>query len=115
MFKVRDFIANEKWNFAKTYANSAPHEYIVRHKHAGTDEDFLNFVKAIELYGQTLWFFKRPNKYLYVDGRYYWTMSTAKVDDSGEVVFDYTDEHMVINRSNAKDYFISIRWKGLPK
>lgn len=115
MLNIRQFIAKNNWKFAKTYAESAPHEYIVRHKSAGTDEEFIEFAKMIETYGQKLWFFSRPNKYLYLDGRYYWTMSTNKINDNGDVKFNYDDERMVINRSNADDYFVSIRWKGLKK
>lgn len=115
MFKVRDFIAQQKWIFAKTYADKCPHEYIVRGKCAGTDEDFISMVQAIQMYGQVMWFWKRPSKYLYVDGRYYWALTDNMKIDGDNVELDYNDPTIVINRSNAKDYFISIRWKGLPK
>ncbi len=38
--EIREFINKQSWTFAKTYAEKAPHEYIVRGKHAGTDEEF---------------------------------------------------------------------------
>ena len=42
---IRDFIAKQNWVFAKTYANSAPHEYIVLSKVLGDNgkEEFLEF------------------------------------------------------------------------
>ncbi len=39
--EITDFIKKQNWIFAKTYATRAPHEYIVRGKINGTDEEFL--------------------------------------------------------------------------
>lgn len=42
--ELREFIEKQSWIFAKTYANKAPHEYIVRGRINGTDEEFMEAV-----------------------------------------------------------------------
>lgn len=37
---IRRYINKQRWIFAKTYAQFAPHEYIVKGKCAGGDEEF---------------------------------------------------------------------------
>ena len=39
--ELREFFNKQKWTYAKTYADRAPHEYIVRHKHVREDEEFM--------------------------------------------------------------------------
>ena len=115
MDNIKEFIERQDWIFAKTYAKRAPHEYIVRDNIKGTDEEFMNMVNYIQENGQTMWFWNYPNKYIYVDGHYYWVMTDNMQRNGDDVVLDYLDPTIVINRSNAKEYMISIRWKGLPK
>ena len=50
---MRDFINKQSWIFAKTYANKAPHEYIVRGRTKGTDEEFMAAVNYIQENGIT--------------------------------------------------------------
>ena len=45
--KLREFINKQSWIFAKTYANKAPHEYIIRGRINGTDEDVLKYRKDV--------------------------------------------------------------------
>lgn len=45
--EIQSFIEKQTWTFAKTYAKKAPHEYIVRHKHVGDDEEFMAMVDYI--------------------------------------------------------------------
>lgn len=115
MDKIIEFLEKQDWIFAKTYANKAPHEYIVRNKINGSDEEFMNMVNYIQENGQTMWYWSYPNKYVYIDGRYYWVMTDNMKIHGDEVSLDYSDSTIIINRSIAKDYLISIRWKGLPK
>ena len=42
--ELRQFIERESWTFAKTYADKAPHEYVVRSKQKSTDEEFMAVV-----------------------------------------------------------------------
>ena len=98
--ELRDFISRQDWIFAKTYADRAPHEYVVRHKINGTDEEFMKIVNYIREYGITMYFWNRPNKYILVDGWQYWAMG----DDKGEVI--------VLNRCDLERYKLSIAWTG---
>ncbi|MCR4850953.1 MAG: hypothetical protein K5870_06805 [Lachnospiraceae bacterium] len=51
---LRDFISRQKWIFAKTYVNRAPHEYVVRKNINGTDEEFMDIVDYIQNNGITI-------------------------------------------------------------
>ena len=117
MEEIVEFLEKQDWIFAKTYAKTAPHEYIVRGSKSikGTDEEFMNIVNYIQEYGQTMWFWSRVNKYIYLNGHYYWVMTDNMVQEGDSVTLDYSDPTIVINRSDSKDYFVSIKWKGLRK
>ncbi len=99
--EIKEFIEKQTWTFANTYADRAPHEYIVRGKHVGSDEKFLALAKFIKENGITMYFWNHPNKYIFLDGRQYWTMSDSEDDPT-----------MVINRCNLDEYKLSITWKG---
>jgi len=62
--ELREFINKQSWIFAKTYANKAPHEYIVRGRINGTDEEFMCMVNYIQENGITMHFWNHPNKYI---------------------------------------------------
>ena len=98
--KVKDFIAKQNWIFAKTYADRAPHEYVVRGKLNGTDEEFLEIVDYIQETGITMYFWNHPNKYIFVDGWQYWVMN-------GE-----DGSPLILNRCDLDAYKLSIAWKG---
>ena len=99
--KLRDFIEKQTWTFAKTYADRAPHEYIVRHKCVGEDAEFMAMADYIAESGITMYFWDHPNKYILLDGRQYWVMKDS--DD---------DPTIVINRANLDEYKLSITWRG---
>lgn len=98
---VREFVDNQSWIFAKTYANKAPHEYVVRGKINGTDDEFMSVVNYIVEKGITMHFWNHPNKYIYLDGHHYWVMRDSENDSS-----------TILNRCNTEDYKYSITWKG---
>ena len=99
--KLKDFFDKQSWIFAKTYADKAPHEYIVRGKHTGTDDEFMAAVDYILNYGITMYFWNHPNKYIFVDGHQYWVMRDGADDPT-----------TILNRCNAEEYKYSIMWKG---
>ena len=70
--ELRDFINDSKWTFAKTYASTWPHYYIVRDR---VDEDlFINLVKHIRQFGYEGPFYNKTYIYFEEDGYVYWTM-----------------------------------------
>ncbi len=99
--ELRSFISRQDWIFARTYADRAPHEYVVRHKINGTDNEFMEIADHIREYGITMYFWNRPNKYIFVDGRQYWVMG------------DEEDNAIVLNRCDLDRYKISITWTGV--
>ncbi len=76
---LRQFVADEKWIFAKTCASSWPHEYIVREK---VDEGlFVKLVKHIRANGYQGAFYKKKMTYYDEEGLVYWTMG-APVEET---------------------------------
>ena len=99
--ELRQFIERESWTFAKTYADKAPHEYVVRSKQKSTDEEFMAVVNHIAEHGITMYFWDHPNRYIFVDGYQYWVMKDSEDDPT-----------MVLNRCNLEEYKLSIEWMG---
>ena len=71
--KFIEFIASQKWIFAKTYSETAPHEYCLK-KNCETIELFNEAVQFIRDNGVKEFFFKKSFIYFYHDGYKYWTM-----------------------------------------
>ena len=89
---IEQYFNSKKWTFAKTYAEKAPHEYIVRR---GQDSKFEQAVIFIRENGFKAKFWNKEFTYLLVDGKLYWTMG-APVEDT-----------IIINRCSLDDYEIS--------
>ncbi len=70
--EIKSFISNTSWIFAKTYANTWPHEYIVQEK---VDNDlFIKLAKHIDTFGYEEYFYKKKMTYFDYDGYVYWHM-----------------------------------------
>ena len=69
---LRQFIASVIWTFAKTYAETYPHEYIVEDR---VDRDlFAKLAHHIDTHGYTDYFFNKAVIYLDYNGYTYWHM-----------------------------------------
>ncbi len=72
---ARKFVSDKKWIFAKTYAKTFPHEYIVKDNlDEKGREEFEKIVEFISNNGYQKKFFKRVYVYFEIDGFKYWTM-----------------------------------------
>jgi len=72
--ELRGFIQSCRWTFAKTYASTWPHEYIVRDR---VDEDlFVQLVQHIRTHGYEGSFYAKRITYFDEDGWVYWTMGS---------------------------------------
>ena len=66
------FIHESIWTFAKTYAQTWPHEYIVQEK---VDKDlFDKLADYIDRNGSADYFYQKQMNYLEYDGYVYWHM-----------------------------------------
>lgn len=97
MFKFKDFVATQTWIFAKTYADTSPHEYIVRSSE--NEEDFVRAVKFIRNHGFKAKFWRKEYTYYFVNGYFYWTMGSP------------ISKTKIINRCSSEKYelYISLR------
>ena len=72
--KLQQFVASCFWTFAKTYASTWPHEYIVRER---VDEGmFVLLVEHIRAHGYEDNFYAKRITYFDEDGMVYWTMGS---------------------------------------
>jgi hypothetical protein len=70
--ELKKFIEDTRWTFAKTYAATWPHEYIVQEK--VDNESFLKLAEHIDKFGYESNFYKTKQIYFDYDGRTYWHM-----------------------------------------
>jgi len=88
---INTFVVERRWQSAKTYAETAPHEYTIRDwKPKKVSQDhFDRFVQLIRQYGVIEKFWGKPNTYLYIGDWKYWTMGAP------------VNETVVVNRADA--------------
>lgn len=75
--RFRAYVREVRWQFAKTYAKSWPHEYTVRKWNPQLDEEFCRIVLFIRAKGVKEHFHKAIRPYFYIDGMKYWTMGDS--------------------------------------
>jgi hypothetical protein len=83
---VRRFIETANWRFAKTYAKTWPHEYVVRTPE--NSEMLLALARHIFEHGMEGRFYSQVRKYLHEGGKVSWSMDQTP------------DETNLINRCN---------------
>jgi len=90
----REWISKQSWIFAKTYAKTAPHEYIVKGELSSEDQEiFVDFVIYIRENGYTKKFYSKEFSYYDIDGEKYWTMGAP------------LEETIILNRDDVgNDY-----------
>ena len=85
-----DLAPTLEWIFAKTYAETAPHSYVVHGRSPGlTMDDFIRAGRVIRTFGEPGKFYHSTNLYLYCeDRRYkYWAMwSSTPVDGDADLI-----------------------------
>jgi hypothetical protein len=76
---VKAFVTGVKWIFAKTYASTWPHEYILRDR--VNQNLFIQLVQHIRTFGYEGSFYSKTFTYFDEDGMVYWTMG-APVEET---------------------------------
>ena len=69
---IKHFIKEQNWIFAKTYAETWPHEYIVQER--VDNKLFLEFANHIDQLGYEDYFYKMKQIYFDYNGFTYWHM-----------------------------------------
>lgn len=72
---VRRFVDTTKWTFAKTYAATWPHEYIVQN--AQNTAMILAIARHIFEHGVEGRFYSQVRKYHHENGKVYWSMDNT--------------------------------------
>jgi len=102
---IKAFVNQQQWTFAKTYAQTWPHEYLVRDR---VDEElFVLLVKHIRKCGYEGRFYHKTITYFDEDGMVYWTMG-APIEEttivnrcSREQTYEYRLEHGTLPGANG--------------
>lgn len=70
--EVRRFVESTRWTFAKTYAATWPHEYVVRNPENA--EQILALARHVFQHGIDGRFYGTVRKYHHEGGKVYWSM-----------------------------------------
>jgi hypothetical protein len=101
---MRKFVNSFTWTQAKTYANKAPHSYIVVKQDHPMRKEFEEVVQYIRDTGFRAYFYKKAFIYFYLDDYFYWTMGAPM----GITI--------VLNRAKISEYELidnhHWQWKG---
>ena len=96
--ELKAFVNETSWTFAKTYAKTWPHEYIVRDR---VDQSlFLALVEHIRAHGYEGRFYQRTITYYDHDGMVYWTMGAP------------VEETTIVNRCGSDETYEARRRRG---
>ncbi len=95
MDEAKAFAENHNWKFAKTYAKTAPHEYIVKYWLSDDDKVlFERFVQTIRTYSVIGYFYGHKNNYLILDDHYYWYMDCYPDNMSVDLINRTTTDYL---------------------
>jgi len=99
----REMVSKGTWIFAKTYAKTAPHEYVLRKMYSNPEFD--RMVKIIRHYGFMARYYNYPPTVYFIDREYYyWTMGAP------------VKKTIVINRASLADVTLEgNQWVRKPK
>ena len=105
--ELQAFVESTPWVFAKTYAKTWPHEYIVRDR---VDKElFLELARHIREHGYQGSFYQKPITYYDHEGRVYWTMG-GPVEETiiinrclKEQSYEYKRDHGLLPEQRAPD------------
>ena len=105
--ELASFISSVEWTWAKTYADSWPHHYIVKDR---VDEHlFQKLVLHIREHGIWEDFYKSQFKYFEQDGVVYWTMVPKKEDAK----WYPPEDDDIINKCSVESTYKYRRSEGL--
>jgi hypothetical protein len=104
---LKALVTEAKWTFAKTYAGTWPHEYIVRDR---IDETlFVQLVHHIRTHGCEGQFYSKSIIYFDEDGMVYWTMGAPMEQTTivnrckHEQSYEYRVKHGTLPESKHTD------------
>lgn len=72
--RFEEYIKKVRWQEAKSYSKTAPHEYTIRWWRKDLEQDFIDVVLFIRANGVQEKFFRKTFIYFYHGGYKYWTM-----------------------------------------
>lgn len=96
--KLKKFIENQKWVYAKTYADTWPHEYIVQED--VDHSSFSELANFIDTHGSEEFFYQTKQKYFKYNGWVYWHMDNIINRCTEENTYRYKKLHDLLPKDN---------------
>lgn len=94
--EAKSFAENHSWKFAKTYAKTAPHEYLVKKWLNEEDKrQFERLVQSINKDSVIGYFYGHKNNYLILDDHYYWYMDCYPDNMAVDLINRTTTDYLV--------------------
>ncbi len=98
---IQDIIGKEAWTFAKTYAKTHPHEYIVRCR-CSSGEAFDAICEYIQKNGHYEYFFNKRGVYCSIGNYTYWIMGDV-VNRRWNDMYYLTPGRQIMKAENWKE------------
>ena len=103
--EAKSFAESHQWKFATTYAETAPHEYLV--KKWLSEEDRLLFERLVQTINKDSvvgYFYGHKNNYLILGDHYYWYMADCYPDNLAVDLINRTTTNYLEYRDGAYYY-----------
>ena len=93
--EAKAFAERCRWTFAKTYAKTAPHEYLVKRRLSADDRLlFERLVQTINKEAVIGYFHEHKNNYLILGDHYYWYMPCYPDNMAVDLINRTTTDHL---------------------
>lgn len=97
---ILDVIGRMKWSFAKTCANTHPHEYCIRN--SGNSEDFDALCEYITKNSHNEWYFNKRGLYCSIGSHTYW-ISGGMIGRRRNDLYEVTANKRIVKVSNWRE------------
>jgi hypothetical protein len=110
--ELKTFIKTTKWAFAKTYAKTWPHEWVVRNKIP--ENVFMEFANLITSEGYDGSFYRKKQTYYSYNGNEYWIMAAGPWAQDKTCIINRTPTELVyMSRAKNNLYPDTQEWADL--
>ena len=99
---IDELIYKNYWRFAKTYANTHPHEYIIKNK-CSSEEDFNIICEYINKNGHYEYFFNKRGTYCSIGDFTYWVMGDV-INRRLNKMYSVNERGQIIKNDDWKEY-----------
>ena len=97
---ILNVIDHMKWSFAKTCANTHPHEYCIRN--SGNSADFDELCEYISKNSHNEWYFNKRGLYCSIESHTYW-VSGGMIGRRRNDIYEVTANKRIVKVANWRE------------